>query len=342
MFCSQCGKRVMDTMLFCPFCGSPIVIPEQDEVDMLSPAETAEAVVEWSEKESVAEDLTQGDGESVIQDEDEVADEEEAFVPLSMEEISKPSPVRDDVSRQISAILNEQLREEPVRLQGHAPDLSNVHRPETSAGTNTIVPQKQLGDGDLFMDDEDEYDKLDDYDEYDDYDAADEYDGEDDEETGFFVRHIRGIVALILFAVVAAIFVGWAFSHGGQVSLAKAGLAWRADAYNELGYEAYEEKNFVLAAEYYVKAYERDSGNYDLANSAGVAYYLAKNYLKAEEYAQLAIGIDPGKVQAYELLQRLYPDMEKRPLEIQALLQNGYRLTGKSSLVADDTSVEGD
>lgn len=33
MFCGQCGKRVLDTMLFCPFCGSPIVIPDQDERD---------------------------------------------------------------------------------------------------------------------------------------------------------------------------------------------------------------------------------------------------------------------------------------------------------------------
>ena len=30
MFCGQCGKRVLDDMLFCPFCGSPIVIPDQD------------------------------------------------------------------------------------------------------------------------------------------------------------------------------------------------------------------------------------------------------------------------------------------------------------------------
>ena len=30
MFCGQCGKRVMENMLFCPFCGSPIVIPDQD------------------------------------------------------------------------------------------------------------------------------------------------------------------------------------------------------------------------------------------------------------------------------------------------------------------------
>lgn len=30
MYCSHCGKKVTDTMLFCPFCGDPIVIPDQD------------------------------------------------------------------------------------------------------------------------------------------------------------------------------------------------------------------------------------------------------------------------------------------------------------------------
>ncbi len=51
MYCSQCGKKVKDTMLFCPFCGEPIVIPEQDEPEApaapevpVAPEEPAEAV----------------------------------------------------------------------------------------------------------------------------------------------------------------------------------------------------------------------------------------------------------------------------------------------------------
>ena len=32
MYCSHCGKKVGEDMLFCPFCGKPIVIPEQDDV----------------------------------------------------------------------------------------------------------------------------------------------------------------------------------------------------------------------------------------------------------------------------------------------------------------------
>ena len=47
MYCSHCGKKVNDTMLFCPFCGEPIVIPEQDEpVEAQGPAEDSAPVTE--------------------------------------------------------------------------------------------------------------------------------------------------------------------------------------------------------------------------------------------------------------------------------------------------------
>lgn len=39
MYCGQCGKKVMENMLFCPFCGSPIVIPDQDEAPAVSARE---------------------------------------------------------------------------------------------------------------------------------------------------------------------------------------------------------------------------------------------------------------------------------------------------------------
>ena len=37
MFCSQCGKKVNDTMLFCPFCGAALVLPEQDDAKPAAP-----------------------------------------------------------------------------------------------------------------------------------------------------------------------------------------------------------------------------------------------------------------------------------------------------------------
>lgn len=45
MYCSHCGKKVNDTMLFCPFCGDPIVIPDQDEDANVAPAAPVETSV---------------------------------------------------------------------------------------------------------------------------------------------------------------------------------------------------------------------------------------------------------------------------------------------------------
>ena len=39
MFCSQCGRKLGEGMLFCPFCGAEIVIPEQDESGVEPPRE---------------------------------------------------------------------------------------------------------------------------------------------------------------------------------------------------------------------------------------------------------------------------------------------------------------
>lgn len=47
MFCSRCGKRVLDSMLFCPFCGAKIIIPDQDpEIPMPTPAEPEKKAVQ--------------------------------------------------------------------------------------------------------------------------------------------------------------------------------------------------------------------------------------------------------------------------------------------------------
>lgn len=65
MFCSMCGKRVLDSMLFCPFCGAEIIIPDQNpetppptpvkpekKVEQTLPEETA---FDWDEPAGSAE-----------------------------------------------------------------------------------------------------------------------------------------------------------------------------------------------------------------------------------------------------------------------------------------------
>ena len=77
MFCGQCGKRVHDTMLFCPFCGSPIVIPDQDaeEAGHAMPVEPAE-----QQPEEAAQEFFEVEEESEIPEE-----------PV-LEEIPQPEP----------------------------------------------------------------------------------------------------------------------------------------------------------------------------------------------------------------------------------------------------------
>ncbi len=330
MYCSQCGKKVKDNMLFCPFCGSPIVIPEQDDDDRQAPA----APVQRPESKPASVAQKENAFAEVLEELSEEGKNE--FVPLDLdikweEPHAQPKAETEDISREVSDVLNRQLQEEPVRLQGRTPDLSasaTRGAPKISSRNtaDTHVPPIQFDPNNMFLDEEDE----DDYDDFEDDDF--EYEYEEPEHGSFFMRHIRGLVTLILFAVVALVILGWALSAPGQQALARAGLAWKPTVYAEVAYEAYQNGSYALAGSYYAQALERDGESYDYANSAGVSYYMANDSLNAEAMARLAIKINPSRAEAYELLLRLYPDASTRTMEIQGLIQTGYQLTGKESL----------
>lgn len=370
MFCSQCGKKVMDSMFFCPFCGSPIVIPDQEteivtdkkavkpapvsvpvEVEQPAPApeapaaadagqggsETLNISINWGsddfipEQDEGDEDEYEDLSEEFAEDEDD-EEEDDAFVPLDLdafEEDEIESLPDRDVSGEISELLSSQLKEEPVQLGGHVPDLSNISNPDRGrprrAGKNTYAPVKAFDPNDIFLDAEDEDEDYEDYEE-------DDYDYEEPERGGFFVRHIRGIVALSLCVIVLAIVAGWACSDNGQMALANANLAWRPSVYERIGYEAYQKGNYVLSAGYYEKALARENDNYSYAYSAGIAYYMAEDIVRAAEMGKTAIEINPARSDAYQLLLRLYPDASTRPWDVSSLLRKGYQLTGDASL----------
>lgn len=329
MYCSQCGKKVKENMLFCPFCGSPIVIPEQDD-DIQPAAATPELHDE-------VKDAPAPKTESRVETQKPVPEDiQEEFVPLDLEaKWEKPESKAEDkpadVSREVSDVLSRQLQEEPVRLQGRSPDLSaaashGAPKIPSRKSADTFVPPLQFDPDNMFLDEDDEEEEFDDYtEEY-------EYEFEEPEEGSFFIRHIRGCVTLILFAVVALVILGWALSAPGQQALARSGLAWKPDVYAEVAFDAYQNGSYAQAGGYYKKALDRDSDNYDYANSAGVSYYMANDSLNAEAMARKAIEINPSRAEAYELLLRLYPDAADRTLEIQGLIQTGYQLTGKESL----------
>ena len=256
-------------------------------------------------------------------------EKEERFRPLDLDDMD-PEPVHEEPENpreELSELLSHRLREEPVRLKGRAPDLSNVHNPDRPGASSrrkasSYAPVREFNPDDMFMDGDD----------YDEDDDDEEYAYEEPEEGGFFIRHIRGVVGLSLFVIVLAIVAGWAFSGGGQRVLAQANLAWQPSVYEQLGYDAYQNGQYAVAAGYYEQALKRDGRNYSYAYSAAVASYMAGDTERAAEMGKKAVEIDATRVDGYQLLQRLYPDASARPWEIQSLIQQGYRLTGDASL----------
>lgn len=158
------------------------------------------------------------------------------------------------------------------------------------------------------------------------------FDFEEPENASFFQRHIRGMVGLILLLMVLVLFLIWAALPNGQRALATLDLAWSASAYSELGYEAYEAKQFEQAATCFERALARDGDNYEYAHSAMVAYYDANNDEKAFELLKRCIEMDPDNPEPYKELLTLFPDSATRPWEASELIRLGYERTGDESL----------
>lgn len=399
MYCSHCGKKVNDTMLFCPFCGDPIVIPEQDEPQAAPGADSApveaapveaapvEAVPEPTpvepepkadeepepvhepepvpemEPEAPAKPAREvGEAEAELLDWNETrrqyaADDVwanpgdgggEAFKPLSFDGEAKAEAGdadagwREEIARKKEEAAPEKKAPdmrgdfEPVRLDGTAPKLeadiegAKPIREKPHKSANTLVPPKQMDPNDIFMDGGD--------DDYDEFDAPsgkakdEEFVYEDADEGSFFMRHIRGIVGLALFVILLLMFVIFAFSKSGQLSLARINLAWSTDAYSQLGYENYQAENFTQAGLFYERALQREPDNYNFASSAAMAYVSAKDTDKAAAMLKRCAEIRPELLEPYIYLLNLYPDAAQRPWDVTQLLQQGYERTGDARL----------
>ena len=343
MYCGQCGKKVMDSMLFCPFCGSPIVIPDQDEpaasvMEAAEPA-SAKAAEAAAETASPAPELAQERPVSLFDTDLPAAEPapapEEEFVPLRFDYDAAEDEEEPESEERTEAVLDvpEEAPVRPVRS-------AQTRRPESTRKrpANTYIPVKDIAPDDIFMGgtdaDEDEYD-LD----ADDYDGGfgdgDDYRYEDEDEGGFFHRHIRGFVGLILFVVLLAVCALWANTDRGQTTLARFNIAWRAEPYAELGYQAYLEDNDLMAARYYEKAFSRDEGNYEYAHSAMVAYYEAEDIPASAAMLKRCIAMEPDNPEPYLEMLILYPDAATRPWEIRELVSDGYRRTGDPGLKQD-------
>lgn len=338
MFCSQCGKKVNDTMLFCPFCGAALVLPEQDDrPQMVAPPAPPEqddrpqraappAPPEQGDRpQRVAPPAPpeQGDRPLKAAAAEDTAAEDVPFEPLDLDALAEPvvHHTRTEMERR-----SESPAREPVRLSGSVPDLTGGHapvrRPARGAKKrpSTYVPQKEFNPNDLFMDgDEDDFIPP---------DEPEAFSFEDEPEDSFFVRHMRGMVGVMAFAILMIVLLLWALSASGQRALAGLNLAWRAEAYEQIAYEAYENQNYPLSLEYYLKALSREPDSYNYAYSAGIMYLYNNDPADASEMAKRAIQIDSASPQAYALLVQIYPDVSTRPWEIQQLIEQGYQEPG--------------
>ncbi len=392
MFCGQCGKRVMENMLFCPFCGSPIVIPDQNE-DMPAaapeaqaampdgvidaaptepayispetadapmepayiPPETADAPPEISFDRQKTEDERP---HSLFSDEFTAADQKsdvdpaDTFVPLSFDfdapaEQSEPRPEPKRAEPEI-----EDIPEETIAVRRSKPVIEDIpeEKPPMRRAANTVAPQKQqerspnrtyippkdVNVDDLFMDEPDAYD--DEYDLGEDYDSGfggRSYKFVEEEEGSFFSRHVRGIVALILLAMVIVVLALWSFSNSGQTTLARMNLAWKASVYSSLADQAYKSGSKLEAAQFYEKAFARDQENYEYAHSSMVAYYESGEIERAAAMLKKCIAMRPNDVEPYQEMLVLYPDAASRPWEITEIVRDGYSRTGDERLNAE-------
>lgn len=339
MYCGQCGKKVLENMLFCPFCGSPIVIPDQDEaaplpVQQAAPPANHEAPAQDEPLPEKPVSLFDGYAPR------EMEIPQEDFEPLRFdfdapqEDEPEPEPAPEPEPR-------PEPEPEPAQQPQRRP-APPKRRPDGASrrAANTYIPVKELAPDDIFMDEvrhEEDYD--DEYD--DDYDHAghdreddfiDDFEFEERESGSFFQRHIRGIVGLILLLVLLVICAVWAFSPKGQLALARVNLAWTPQVYADLGYEAYLQNSDLLAARYYEKALSRDEANYEYAHSAMVAYYEADEIESAAAMLKKCIEMDPDNPEPYQEMLILYPDAQKRPWEITELIRLGHQRTGDESL----------
>ena len=202
MYCSRCGKKVLDSMLFCPFCGAEIIIPEQDVREEPEPkreaakAETAfsfdlpdapekadppkdeapeesaaaETIFPW-ELPDAPEPAAEQTGVSVSPQPEKTERETplpEAFMP----EADDAPPVESAPEESAPPTVETPKQPDMDRRRANAGNIVPGHRKNA-----TLVPDKAS----MFMDDADDFDEDFDDDFDDDIDETDEYDDYEEE-----------------------------------------------------------------------------------------------------------------------------------------------------------------
>lgn len=362
MYCSRCGKKVLDSMLYCPFCGAEIIIPEQEsrdgEYDLPPEPVKVQPVFSFDipdEPESVEAPEPQTTAEGGTEEREETGTRlpwEEGAGEIPTPAQTPEIPAEKSPAESPEAVENER----PVPESRQVPDVVPGRR------TNeTLVPDKAPLS--MFMDEADDFDReaddLDD-DENDDFDDFEEemerqarrskrgrsrkarYEDEDSDDDGedrsFVSRHIRGIVGILLFLVLLAILAFYVLTDSGQLALAKinATLPLRPDIYSRIAYDYYQSEDYAQSGVYYERALARDADSYNYASSAAMAYIAAGDNDKAAEMLRKCVQLNPDAVEPYVYLMNLYPNAASRPWDVEQLLRQGYQRTGDNRLATAD------
>ncbi|MEE1199978.1 MAG: hypothetical protein U0L09_04940 [Christensenellales bacterium] len=346
----------MENMLFCPFCGSPIIIPSQDRVPLLNeavqPMESAQPIESMHPERCVSkEDTFYYDSlrkaprfifENRTDESVTGRGESKTDVALPANTLTEETAVEPVVETSTKTVFDELEEAMPASKPVIVPEGEGfpgnfksmkiekkqarfrefleeplINRHKDSEGKREASDNKATGEHFFF---EDVFDT----------DCLDE-----EQEHSFFSRHARGIVTLILLVLVSAVIVGWTMSDRGQLFLAEYNLAWKSAPYEELAYAAYSQQDYHKSAQYYENAFQREQNNARLANSAGIAYLYCGNATKSTEFARIVIDLEPNAADGYLLLTRLYPNPATRPWEITSMLKSGYEITGNEELKVD-------
>ena len=369
MYCSRCGKKVLDSMLYCPFCGAEIIIPEQEPYDGAGAAQPEPVKVEPVFSFEMPEEPESEPVKEAPVPETRLPWEEPGIEPAEPIKPEEPKPEKVEEPESVMPVEPEpEIEESPEAppLDRRPASIGNVVPGRRSNMTRVPDSTRAPDRVSMFMDDEDDFD--DDSDDFDDFEEAlerqarrdrramvrgrhyahddddDEDDDEDDEDdyayhpgvSGFIFRHIRSIVGILLFVVLLAILAFYALSDSGQMSLAKinATLPLRAEIYSRVAFNHYQSGEYAQSGTYYERALARDPGNYNYASSAAMAYLAGGNNDRAAEMLRRCIQIRPEAVEPYVYLLGLYPNANSRPWDVAQLLKQGYQLTGDSRLEA--------
>ena len=340
MRCPKCGFNNPSIRLFCAKCGE--ILPESDPGD-LSVSESGTGDIAAPENAVGDNDLPESAWENgafewpeALQTRDDIR-----FVPLTEEPEAAAEPEKPASAPESPAAADdeppfeivdmfmdesaEKAKRRSAREKTQSPAPDRLNEAALRSRKETLIPERDAIPPDKLFTVRGQVDDL--------YrtnapDDDDEYDYSEEEEDSFIVRHTRGIVFVLLFALTLAVVFAWSLTESGKRVLATRGFAWSSSTFAEMGYEAYTAGDYEKAVGYLKKADKNESNLIMLANS----YIELDQTLYAAAAVRDCIRLNPYKADYYVVFERLLGGYDKMSPEDKQIYEDGYILTGDPRL----------